>query len=684
MYTRLAETLRILQRRDTECAIRDAYNGKAEPLRSPGEFPKQGDDHGKFERHFSIDDEVPWTWDDNIKKDRPRRFVGTFWLLSDVLTYELLNYSRINLRIQNKIELEVKPLQSFMTKVGYVVLGLHANVNSLDVVTEFRNALIEIEKNMFEEKRLFGSDSMDTDLPIDRRYKALDDLWKALPFPEMVTVRSFPKGSAYEKGEPGVDESWKQAIHFEYSIDDAERIEFAVDEFIKLGGVELLFGSCSVLEVPPEAQDNAGKAECRKLVPRHQNTNRSVGNVTIPGIVDLDAVVDMYFEPPKEGKMRTSKAVTLRHILRKVYVKINERRFAVFLYAFHGCDNNYQIWFWDKVPEIREFVEKIGKNLTGYMWHRALQWGWDEGCLRRLFTKALDSNAAIAAMNSKWSAKRETVIEVATGSEAAARLNFGTSQFILAEGEVMKKATPKRKPVIERCDLDHDVKGGKELDDLKSVGDASNCKTVNEEYWEDYDYDEDDAVSEMSDNEESMEDDDDAETRDGCGGRNADAEDEEEDDGYESGYGTTAGGRDMDVDEDEDDDHSCATRGTRYRGKVADSDESEGTDTYATKENGGHPDLDDLAAGGRKVRSDSNDADKARIKELEEANQALEKAMEERIAAMELKFQEQLSALLVRGSQMPDNVNGPGAVGGTAAGETSENSASAGASAGNK
>lgn len=99
MYTRLAETLRILQRRDTECAIRDAYNGKAEPLRSPGEFPKQGDDHGKFERHFSIDDEVPWTWDDNIKKDRPRRFVGTFWLLSDVPTYELLNYARVNLRI---------------------------------------------------------------------------------------------------------------------------------------------------------------------------------------------------------------------------------------------------------------------------------------------------------------------------------------------------------------------------------------------------------------------------------------------------------------------------------------------------------------------------------------------------------------------------------------------------------
>jgi hypothetical protein len=166
-------------------------NGKAEPLRSPGEFPKQGDDHGKFQRHFSIDDEVQWSLDDNIKKDRPRHFVGTFWLLSDVPTYELLNYSRVNLRIQNKMELEVKPLQSFMTKVGYMVLGMHANVNTLDVFTEFRNALVKIEKNMFEEKRFFGSNAMQTDLPFDRRFRALDDLWKQLPFPEIVTVRLF-------------------------------------------------------------------------------------------------------------------------------------------------------------------------------------------------------------------------------------------------------------------------------------------------------------------------------------------------------------------------------------------------------------------------------------------------------------------------------------------------------------
>jgi hypothetical protein len=606
--------------------------------------------------------------------------VGTFWLLSDVPTHELLNYCRVNLRIQNKVELEVKPLQSFMTKVGYVVLGMHANVNTYDVVTEFRNTLKECEKVMFEEKRLFGNDAMETDLPIDRRYKAMDDIWQKLPFPEMVVVRSFPKGSAYEKGEAGVDESWKQAIHFEYSLDDAERVEHAVNEFIKLGGVELLFGTCSVLEVPPDIQDNAGKAEFRKLIPGHQNTNRSVGNLTIPGIIDLDAVVDMYFEPPKEGKMRVSKPVTLRHILRKLYVKINERRYAVFLYAFRGRDNHYQIWFWDKVPEIREFVERIGRNLTGYMWHRALQWGWDEGCLRRLFTKALDSSDAISAMNSKWSARKESVIEVATGSEAAARLNFGTSQFILAEGEVMKKATPKGKPIIERCDLDHNVKGGKMLDNLESVGDVSNCKTVNQEEWEDYDCDEDDdAVSEMSEEDGCDDDDDDVETKDGCGGKEAD--DDAEDDGYESGYGTRAGGKGSnDEDDDGEDEKSYTTKDNKA---VSDSEE-EDDGTYTTKVKDRRAELDGLAAGGRRVREDSKDSDKARIRELEEANRALEEAMAEKIAEMERKFQEQLSALLVRGSQVPDNVNGPGAVDGAATGETSEAGAVDGAPAGGK
>jgi hypothetical protein len=46
-----------------------------------------------------------------------------------------------------------------------------------------------------------------------------------------------------------------------------------------------------------------GKDEYNSMIVKHQNTNRSVGNVTLPGAITLDAEVSMFFEPYQEGKI---------------------------------------------------------------------------------------------------------------------------------------------------------------------------------------------------------------------------------------------------------------------------------------------------------------------------------------------------------------------------------------------
>lgn len=46
-----------------------------------------------------------------------------------------------------------------------------------------------------------------------------------------------------------------------------------------------------------------GKDEYNGLIVKHQNTNRSVGSVTLPGAITLVAEVCMFFEPCKEGKV---------------------------------------------------------------------------------------------------------------------------------------------------------------------------------------------------------------------------------------------------------------------------------------------------------------------------------------------------------------------------------------------
>jgi hypothetical protein len=99
------------------------------------------------------------------------------------------------------------------------------------------------------------------------------------------------------------------------------------------------------------------------------------------------------------------------------------------------------------------------------------------------------------------------VIEVVTGTDADARLNFGTSPFILERGEDMKQARPTKRIKIIHSNISPGKKGGCDLNDgIKSVGGQSCADTVFQDGMGDFDGDD---VSEMGED-EGFEDDDDA------------------------------------------------------------------------------------------------------------------------------------------------------------------------------
>jgi hypothetical protein len=88
--------------------------------------------------------------------------------------------------------------------------------------------------------------------------------------------------------------------------------------------------------------------------------------------------------------------------------------------------------------------------------------------------------------------------------EAAALLNFGSSPFILNEGEdKASRQKTETKGVISRGNIKPDEIGGMDADDLASLGDETNAQTVfpdkdDEDEYEDDDLDDD--VSSMGDN----------------------------------------------------------------------------------------------------------------------------------------------------------------------------------------
>lgn len=125
-----------------------------------------------------------------------------------------------------------------------------------------------------------------------------------------------------------------------------------------------------------------------------------------------------------------------------------------------------------------------------------MHWGWDKGFCKHLFLLSFDSETATAAMNLQWSAVQQKVISVGTCSDAASRLCFSTSPFILRTGE--DKETHIKPPSVQRADLQAGDLGGRDFDDLKSVGNQSDTETVFEDCDEYKDYD-DEEVSVMGD-----------------------------------------------------------------------------------------------------------------------------------------------------------------------------------------
>eukprot|EP00956_Cyclotella_meneghiniana_P033596 scaffold97452_cov43-Cyclotella_meneghiniana.AAC.1 len=271
--------------------------------------------------------------------------------------------------------------------------------------------------------------------------------------------------------------------------------------------------------------------------------------------------------------------------------------------------------------------QQTNRNLPGYLWHRCTQWGWEEAPLRKLFTASMDSETATRAMNSKWSEKNQRVIECAVGSDAANMLNFGTSPFILKEGETELASVRRQRAKITGSNIGAGMKGGISEDDgLASIGDESNAETVYRASSK-YNLDEDDDISDYGDDEDDEEfpssDDESTVYRGGGGSDETDADDED------TAFSTKAGrrGRRAGSSDDDDDDTAFSTKvGGRDRRAESGSDDSDGDDSAFTTKDGNRyrsrDSLDDLKRAGRKVHKDDEaEALAAQLAELEERRQ---------------------------------------------------------------
>eukprot|EP00956_Cyclotella_meneghiniana_P005297 scaffold6643_cov38-Cyclotella_meneghiniana.AAC.1 len=373
-------------------------------------------------------------------------------------------------------------MQVLHTNLDLILLGVHANTHTETIAHSFREGLRKAEEEVFRRKELYELVGAGR---YEDSFEMLDHSWKALNFPEILGVRSYPKQGPYEESKAGDDSSWKLAHHFMTANHNFERIEIALAEFKRSGALNRLFGTQAII-VNISELTRGGKDMYTSLIIKHQNTNRSVGNVTLPGALNIDAEMPIYFEELNaEGEVAkyTYKTMTVRDVIRKAYVKIGGRKIPVFQYASKTSGGHYQLWFWDTVPEIRDFVNMFSRQGAAYLWHKCMQWGWSQKETRDLFQKSFDSNTAISAMNSKWSDKKGCAVEIELSPEAAAFLNFGSNPYILNEGEDKEDSSSDEEDDVSQMSEDENQSSSDESTVAQAKGSGEDS---DEEEYEDY------------------------------------------------------------------------------------------------------------------------------------------------------------------------------------------------------
>jgi hypothetical protein len=163
----------------------------------------------------------------------------------------------------------------------------------------------------------------------------------------------------------------------------------------------------------------------------------------------------------------------------------------------------------------------------------------------------------------------------------------------LQEGETKDARKKKENGFITRSNIKTGQMGGKDADDLESLGDMSNAETVFREETgkADEEYEEDDDVSKLSGEDEF------------------DVEDDEDEHTVHGDY--------EEYSEEEDEDEEM-------------EDYEDGDSAFSTKSG-----LEDLKRRGRKVRRDSDAAYCSRIEELEKEKRQAEERMAQRVKEME-------------------------------------------------
>ena len=229
-------------------------------------------------------------------------------------------------------------------------------------------------------------------------------------FPEIKCILDWGRGTKWEErkaGAPNEDTTHRKVPTFLYATKHEERIMALVKECKRRGLEKGIFGEHAFFqEVPGRDAPDAQKVRYAIMLCNHGAVQKSLGQVSLEGLVDIDKKITAELMPDESGPRQSPGSYSVRDLMMKM--KAGDAK--LWQGIFRGRNGTWYGYFPGTDPAATSRAKTFAKDLASELKIFLIKQGWVFSNVKALIAKSFSSEAADNASKAKWCKKSQRVI----------------------------------------------------------------------------------------------------------------------------------------------------------------------------------------------------------------------------------------------------------------------------------
>ena len=390
--------------------------------------------------------------------DRSRKIVSTLRFGFHTDPEEFISMSRIDMSKVKNVMVFYKPLQEFDTERDIYLMYSATKVPMQSIADKLRKFLPACERKFV--------------LKYPNDFRAEEH---SGPFPPIDVRIDWARGGTFNQRPQGAkdeDTSHRKVPTIFYPRADRERIVRVVQKIKEKGLTAREFGDHSFFQIqlPPKV-DAAEKTRFDEKIRNHGAAQLSMGNATIPGLVNPDYPVTVELYPDGDGPRQSPGEMSVMQILQKIRAP-KPSKFSLFQGIYQGYGGVWIAFFSGQHPDVEEMATSWCQDLAATLRFYLQRQGWKLETIRQLIRKSFTEMAADSASRAKYDKKTGKIVSGAAIQHAAHNAaldksfinrNLGLTSW--EKEEIAQKEAEERESAVTRSKFGPESMGGFDFGD---------------------------------------------------------------------------------------------------------------------------------------------------------------------------------------------------------------------------